>query len=125
MPRKIQDADVKSVSDVTSPSSLINDTKIYVSANSINKQLSQAIVDGDIGGGGGVGSVDTFYVQQFESFDLLDLETGNSATALASGTLDGAASLNTTTEIAGTTSLRYTQGAASLNDWIALPAIPL
>lgn len=51
MAGKIQDADVKSSSEVTAISRLINDTKIYVSANGINKQLSTAITDGDIGGG--------------------------------------------------------------------------
>jgi hypothetical protein len=34
-------------------SSLLNDTKIYVTSGGINKQLSQAITDGDIGGSGG------------------------------------------------------------------------
>jgi hypothetical protein len=36
-------------------SQLINDTKIYVTANSINTQLSTAITNGVIGGGGGGG----------------------------------------------------------------------
>ncbi len=53
---KIQRQDVKTLAQLTgagaSASDLINDTQIYVSANSLNKQLSQAITDGDIGGGG-------------------------------------------------------------------------
>lgn len=57
MAGKIQNEDVKSLSELTGAggvsSQLINDTKIYVSASSINKQLSQAIIDGDIGGGSG------------------------------------------------------------------------
>lgn len=56
MPGKIQNEDLKSLAELTgaggSPSQLPNDTKIYVTANGINKQLSQAITDGDIGGGG-------------------------------------------------------------------------
>lgn len=54
MAGKIQNEDVKSLSELTgaggAAAQLINDTKIYVSANSLNKQLSQAIIDGDIGG---------------------------------------------------------------------------
>lgn len=52
----IQNEDIKSLAELTgaggTASQLPNDTKIYVTANSINKQLSQAIIDGDIGGGG-------------------------------------------------------------------------
>ena len=57
MAGKIQNEDVKSLSELTGAggvaSQLVNDTKIYVTASSINKQLSQAIIDGDIGGGSG------------------------------------------------------------------------
>jgi hypothetical protein len=53
---KIQNSDVKSEAELitagATKSSLINDVKIYVAANSINKTLNQAITDGDIGGGG-------------------------------------------------------------------------
>jgi hypothetical protein len=55
---KIQNEDVKTLAQITgaggSASQLINDTKIYVTANGLNKQLSQAIADGEIGGGGGI-----------------------------------------------------------------------
>ncbi len=54
---KLQNEDFKSESDLTgsggSVSQLLNDTKIYVTAGAINKKLSSAIEDGDIGGGGG------------------------------------------------------------------------
>lgn len=57
---KLQNEDHKSLTELLassgSASQLLNDTKIYVTANSINKQLSQAITDGDIGGGGGTAS---------------------------------------------------------------------
>jgi len=56
MAGKLQNADFKTLSELTgsggSASELLNDTKIYVTANSLNKQLSQAITDGDIGGSG-------------------------------------------------------------------------
>jgi len=51
---KIQNSDVKGTADLTSDARLINDTKIYVTANALNKRLDQAITDGDIGGGGAI-----------------------------------------------------------------------
>ena len=54
---RIQNEDVKSLSEVTAAggtaANLINDTKIYVTANGINTQLSTAISNGVVGGGGG------------------------------------------------------------------------
>jgi len=54
---KIQKQDVKTVAELTgagaTAADLINDTQIYVTADGINKQLFDAIEDGDIGGGGG------------------------------------------------------------------------
>lgn len=56
MAGKIQGADVKTEAELISAgagaSSLIKDTQIYVTASSINKTLDDAIIDGDIGGGG-------------------------------------------------------------------------
>ena len=54
---KIQNEDIKSSAQLIaaggSASQLPNDTKIYVTANSINKTLNQAIIDQDIGGAAG------------------------------------------------------------------------
>lgn len=54
---RIQNEDVKSLSDLTGAggtmSQLINDTKIYVTANGLDVQLSTAITSGALGGGGG------------------------------------------------------------------------
>lgn len=54
---RLQNEDHKSLTQLTaaggSASQLLNDSKVYVTANSINKQLSQAIIDGDIGGAAG------------------------------------------------------------------------
>lgn len=56
----LQNEDFKTEAQITgaggTASQLLNDTKIWVSANSINKTLDDAIVDGDLGGGGGGGS---------------------------------------------------------------------
>lgn len=52
---KIQNSDVKSESDLiaggATKSSLINDTKIYITASGLNKRLDEAIVAGDLGAG--------------------------------------------------------------------------
>lgn len=57
MAGRLQNEDSKSLAEITgaggAASQLLNDTKIYVTGASLNKQLSQAIQDGDIGGGGG------------------------------------------------------------------------
>jgi hypothetical protein len=61
MAGRLQNEDHKTLAELTgaggAASQLLNDTKIYVTALSLNKQLSQAIIDGDIGGGGGGGSL--------------------------------------------------------------------
>ena len=52
----LQNEDFKTEAELVgaggSVSQLLNDTKIYVTGNGINKTLDDAIVDGDIGGGG-------------------------------------------------------------------------
>ena len=52
----LQNEDFKTEAQITgaggSASQLLNDTKIWVTGNSINKTLDDAIIDGDIGGGG-------------------------------------------------------------------------
>jgi hypothetical protein len=53
---KIQNEDVKSLSELTAAggtaAQLINDSKVYVTANNVNQQLSTAIANGLIGGSG-------------------------------------------------------------------------
>lgn len=67
---KIQNADVKSLSELQAAggtaSQLINDSKIYVTGAGINKQLSAAIANGEIGGGGG-GGYNLLTNSEFES----------------------------------------------------------
>lgn len=65
MAGKLQNEDFKTETELVnaggSKSQLLNDTKVYVTANSINKTLDDAIIDGDIGGGGsGDGIVEAF-----------------------------------------------------------------
>lgn len=53
---KLQNEDFKTEAEIIlaggSSSQLMNDTKIYVTANGLNKTLSQAIIDNNLGGGG-------------------------------------------------------------------------
>jgi hypothetical protein len=62
MAGRLQNEDSKTLAELTGAggtvAQLLNDTKIYVTANSLNKQLSAAITDGDIGGGGGGGALE-------------------------------------------------------------------
>lgn len=54
---KLQNEDFKTLAELTgaggTSAQLLNDTKIYITANGINQQLSSAITSGLIGGGGG------------------------------------------------------------------------
>ena len=56
---RLQNEDHKTLTELTtaggSMSQLLNDTKIYITAKGLNKQLSTAITDGSIGGSGGGG----------------------------------------------------------------------
>lgn len=58
---RIQNEDIRSETEIVTrggtPSQLINDTKIWVTGNGILKRLDQAIIDGDLSGGGG--AIDT------------------------------------------------------------------
>jgi hypothetical protein len=71
---RLQNEDFKSVSDLTAAGSdqshLLNDTKIYVTANSLNTTLNAAITSGQLGGSGGTG--DDLSSSQFMA-DLTEL----------------------------------------------------
>lgn len=60
MAGKLQNEDFKTETELVSAGGskdqLLNDTKIYVTGNGINKTLDDAIADGDLGGGGGGGT---------------------------------------------------------------------
>src|SRR6185312_13314003 len=79
-------------------SSLLNDTKIYVTANNINDQLSNAIQNGRIGGAGGSGGINTLSTLNW------DFEAG-SANWTASG---GTFSVSSTGKLFGSQSATWT-----------------
>lgn len=131
MAGKLQNEDFKTESELTSAggsaSQLLNDTKIWVTGNSINKTLDDAIVDGDIGGGsGGGGSLDIFKQQNLEDLDATSYDdSGNNATFNNGGTLDGTLADETTNPISGSQSGKYTAGSSSTNDWFTVETITL
>lgn len=61
---QFQDADHKTLAQILggggSIFDLLNDTKIVITASGINKTLAQAIIDGDLSGGGGGGAIHSF-----------------------------------------------------------------
>lgn len=64
MAGKLQNEDFKTEAELTgaggAKSQLLNDTKVYITANSINKTLDDAIIDGDLGGGGAAAETQTY-----------------------------------------------------------------
>ena len=76
-------------------------------------------------GGGGTGSLDIFHTEDFETTIAADFTTGNNATFDNGGTIDGTLSDDTTTELSGTTSLKYVMSTASTNDFVKSPLISL
>jgi len=75
--------------------------------------------------GSGGGGLDIWFREDFEVTTSSDWSTGNNATFLGGGTLDGALTDETVTPIAGGRTLVYTAGASSQNDYIASPVIDL
>lgn len=67
---KLQDADFKTEAELISAGAtkaqLLNDSKIYVTANGINDKLSTAIANGQLGGGSAVGGVNILANDSFE-----------------------------------------------------------
>lgn len=81
------------------------------------------IRDGDISGT--ISDLDMFYSEPFGDTLAADFSTGNNATFLGGGSLAGTLADETGSPIAGTHSLKYTQAAGSLNDYVASPTISL
>lgn len=128
---KLQNEDHKSLSELTgaggAASQLLNDTKIYVTANSLNKQLSQAITDGDLSGSsaGGVnlitnaqGTSGTFENSSISTTGFSSYNDGATATPVdgTGGTATGITLSRTTTSgefLRGTASIKFAKDAAN------------
>lgn len=85
-------------------SQLINDTKLYVSANSINDTLYNAIANGQIGSSGGAGGIELLANPGFEQGGL----TGWTASGGTTGTVTSGSNL-----IAGKTTASWTATASA------------
>lgn len=83
---------------------------------------SAAVWKGVSGGAGG-GGLDVYLAEDFETTVATDFTSGNNATFDNGGTLQGTLADETTNPIAGSSCLKYTQAAGSLNDFIKSPVI--
>lgn len=119
---KIQNEDVKSVAEVVAAggtaAQTINDTKIYVTANGLNKQLSAAITAGDFSGTGANQPFDVTNLGLTGTVSsnalTLNLKQADASSAPASGTGAVKASFrNATLTTGGYTSVSVT-GALSI-----------
>lgn len=128
MALKIQNENIKSsselVADGGTAAQLPNDTKVYVTANGLNKTLYQAVVDGDLAGGSSsAGSADTITVVDADNYTSLTAwSTGDGTivqgSALPGGTLQGTFELITASPSEGTKHFRFTQAAGSLDSYL-------
>ena len=89
------------------------------------KQMYQVLDSALAAVGGGSGSLDTFLTDTFEVAGVSEYTSGNNAAFDNGGTLVGTLADDTTTNISGTQSLKYTQASGSLNDFIKSPLIPI
>lgn len=89
------------------------------------KQMYQVVDNALVSVGGGSGGLDVFFTQDHE-VSFLPNATGNNASFLGGGTLDGVFSFITgASAISGDQSLRYTAGASSNNDYAEAEVIDL
>lgn len=102
------------------------DLKLFAKCNSKLFTLDSCGVETEVGSGGGGGGLDIFYTENFEACVTSATFTGgNNACFDNGGCLNGTKSCETVCSIAGCNTLEYTMGAASTNDWIASPTIPI
>ena len=121
---RLQNEDHKTLAQITgaggSASQLLNDTKVYVTANSINKQLSQAIIDGDIGGGGGVTTQPTNLINLGISSSvssntlIVDLKQADGTTNPSSGSGSVILGVRSSTATSGGYNLRTVSSAVGI-----------
>lgn len=95
-------------------------------ALSYDSTSSRWRIIGGSGSGSSGGGLDIYYSQNFETLaNISTFSTGNNATFLGGGSLQGTLAIDTSAPIAGTKSLKYTQAAGSLNDYFASDIISI
>lgn len=91
-----------------------------------DNQLYKLDSDGnEIAIGTGGGGLDTFYTEDFESGSVLAFATGNNAAFLGGGVLAGTLIIDAVSPLSKKKSLKFTQVAGSLNDYVSLKTIDL
>lgn len=75
--------------------------------------------------GSGSGSLDIFFQEDFEVTAAADFTSGNNATVDGGGSLAGTLADESASPISGDESVKYTQAAGSLNDYILSPVIAI
>lgn len=98
---------------------------IVIDANTLLVSVTRAI-DTTAGGGGSTDTkaLDIFHQNTFESYTTGN-SSGNNATFLGGGTLDGTDGTETTNPISGDASFKYTASTSSTNDYIEIGVIDL
>lgn len=97
----------------------------------IAKSATELTINGGLGikpggSGSGGGGLDVYYTEDMEGLaNTSTFATGNNATFLGGGTLQGTLAVESASPISGTKSLKFTQAAGSLNDYFASPVIDL
>jgi hypothetical protein len=115
---KIQKQGIKTAAELISAGATIadlpNDTQIYVTANSINKQLSQALTDGDIGGT--ISTVSTSTNASYYLIFVASTTNGSQTARLVSGlNYNPSTNILTTTGFSGSGASLTTLNASNLS----------
>lgn len=69
--------------------------------------------------GSGAGSLDIFHQDKLDAAVTGDFSTGNNATFLGGGSVAGTLAIESSAQISGRQSLKFTQAAGSLNDYVS------
>lgn len=98
--------------------------KLYLKDDGLFYKLDPEGNEIPVGSGSG-GGLDVFHTEDFEINNAADFSSGNNATFLGGGALQGTLADEIVSQISGNRSLKYTQAAGSLNDFFASPAFDI
>ena len=106
-------------------SSATNGAMAYATDEKKNYSVKDGVLE-ELGTGGG-GSLDVYHQEPFKDTVATDFVRGNNATPdnAGTGSLDGSLSDETTSPLAGDSSLKYTMGSSSTNDFFLSPPISI
>ena len=103
--------------------SATNGAMAYATDEKKNYSVKDGVLE-ELGTGGG-GSLDVYHQESFKDTVATDFVRGNNATPdnAGTGSLDGSLSDETTSPLSGDSSLKYTMGSSSTNDFFLSPPI--